>query len=365
MAISPTTEGFRVAFRRPSLTLAEISWRWTAGATTAALVAFGLVEYLDTLPVTNGELLFLRTRQPYLVGEAIAHILRGSLNRVAMAGLLAAVLLVALWTIAASMGRIASVRGLLDYFRSDLAGSISAAGTTNDGERDAASTGPRNGVRASLPALLRLNFLRAAVALAAVLGFAGAFILAGFASPDANPRPTLAFFLFLPLAGLIWLAWSTLNWLLSLAGMFAVRDGDDAMGAIGAAVAFCRERTGAVFAVSAWTGLAHVGAFVAASTVASTPLGFVAVVPWRLVVAAVILVTLAYFALADWLYMARLAGYVCIAEMPEAVLAPAPSAPLPRLPSIGAPPVQTTPLQTTIDREEPILSDLPNLAVET
>lgn len=76
MAISPTAEGFRAASRRPSLTLAEIIWRWIVGATAVALFFFGLFEYLDTLPVTNGELLFLRTRHPYLVGEAIAHILR-------------------------------------------------------------------------------------------------------------------------------------------------------------------------------------------------------------------------------------------------------------------------------------------------
>ena len=27
-AISPTFEGFRAAFRRPSFTLAEMAWRW-------------------------------------------------------------------------------------------------------------------------------------------------------------------------------------------------------------------------------------------------------------------------------------------------------------------------------------------------
>jgi hypothetical protein len=84
------------------------------------------------------------------------------------------------------------------------------------------------------------------------------------------------------------------------------------------------------------------------------PLGFAAIVPLRLLVAFVIVVTLVYFALADWLYMARLAGYVCIAEMPEELLIE-----LPRQPK------STPPVQTTIDRDEPILSDLPNLAVET
>jgi hypothetical protein len=144
--------------------------------------------------------------------------------------------------------------------------------------------------------------------------------------------------------------------------MFAVRGSEDAVGAISAAVTFCRERTGAVFAVSTWTGLAHLVAFVGAATLASLPVGLAGALPWRLVVAAVFLVTMAYFAVADWLYMARLEGYVCIAEMPEALLPPAPR-PVP--PPVSAPPPTTTPVQTTIDRDEPILSDLPNLAVET
>jgi hypothetical protein len=352
MAISPTVEGFRAVFRRPSLTLAEIMWRWTAGATAAAVLSFGLVEYVGTLPVTNGELLLLRTRQPYFVSEAIAHILRGSLNRAVMAAILAAFLLGTLWMVAGSVGRIATVRALLDYFRSHVAGAGSAGGVRNDSEGKVAG----NLSAKSLSALVRLNFLRASVALAAVFGFVGAAILAGFASPDTDPRPALALFLFLPLAALIWLVWGALNWLLSLAGMFAVRDGEDAVGSISMAVTLCRERTGPAAAVSFWTGLAHVVAFVGATMVASMPLGFAAVVPWRLVVVAVVLVTLAYFVLADWLYMARLAGYVCIAETPEAAFAPLPPAPTP----ISAPPVETT-----IDRDERILSDVPNLAVET
>jgi hypothetical protein len=355
MPISPTAEGFRAAFRRPSLTLAEIAWRWIAGATAIATALFGLSEYLNTLPVTSRDLLFLRTRQPYLVAEAIAHIFRGSLSRVAIAGMVASLLLAVLWIVAGSFGRFATVRGLIDYFRG-ATGPASARGTdssTTDAEQDAASSASTSVAGLSpLRSLIGLNFLRVAVALASIFGIMGSSILAGFASPAANPQPGLAFMLFLPLAALVGLAWSVLNWLLSLAGMFAVRDGNDAVGAISAAVKFFREHLGAVFAVSSWTGLAHLVAFVAASTVGSMPLGFVAIIPWRLVVAAMIVVSLLYFALADWLYMARLAGYVCIAEMPEASLvakAPAP----PYLPPSAAPGVRTT-----IDRDEPILSDV-------
>ena len=210
MAISPTAEGFRAAFRQPSLTLGEITWRWLVGATATLVFFFGLYHYLDSLPVNQGELLFLRSRQPYLVSEAIAHILRGSLGRVVLSGLLATMLLGVLWMVAGAVGRIATVRALLDYFQQDVAGRISAASladagfTRGNGDANSredinlkiAEKSPAN----SFPALVRLNFLRVGVAIAAVVGVLGSSILAGFVSPDSNPRPGLAFLLFLPLA---------------------------------------------------------------------------------------------------------------------------------------------------------------------
>jgi len=373
--ISPTLEGFRAAFRRPSLTLAEISWRWTVGATGTALAAFSLLEYFDTLPVTGSDILLLRTRQPILIGQALGHIFHGSFPRIAMGGLVAALAVTVLWIFAASAGRATTVRSLIDYFADYFAErQKSTNGEALTPVTNLAAT-PRKGAR-PLGSLLRLNFLRAAVALAAILGLAGAVILvhvvsAGFSNsavaagvvsgnsaPPADPGAGIAFLLFFPLAGLIFFAWSTLNWVLSVAGIFAVRAGDarkDALGALSAAVTFCRERSGAIFAVSFWTGLAHLTVFVVATTVASMPLGLAQIVPVRFVLIGVILVSVAYFAVADWLYIARLAGYVCIAEMPKALLAPLPPAVLP------APPM----LYSTIDRDERILSDVPNLAVET
>jgi hypothetical protein len=348
--ISPTIEGFRASCRRPSLTLAEIAWRWTVGATAWALLGFGVIEYLNTLPVTNAELLLLRTRHPFLVGQAIAHILRGSLSRALMAGLLATLALAFLWIFAASVGRMATVRALLDFFSNRLVSDASAS----EPKVEKSENRSPNVVR-SFRSLIGLNFLRVAVALAAVAGFQGAAILAGFASPEADPQPGLAFLLFLPLAALTWLAWWVLNWLLSLAAIFGVRDSENTLGALSAAVTLCRERSGAVFAVTTWTVLAHVAAFVGATAFVSVPLAFLPAVPGRLVLAAVLLVTLAYFAGADWLYMVRLAGYVCIAEMPEMLPLPAPLPPTP----LPTPP----PVQSTIDRDELILSDM-QLATE-
>src|SRR3984893_9207570 len=112
---SPTLEGFRAAFRQPSLALAEIAWRWSVGATVCTLLGFSFFEYLDTLPVNNGELLFLGSRPPILISALRTDILRGSLTRVSMAALLAVLAVTVLWIFAASLGRAITVRALLNH----------------------------------------------------------------------------------------------------------------------------------------------------------------------------------------------------------------------------------------------------------
>ena len=351
--MSPSGEGFRATFRRPLLTFAEITWRWVVGATATVLFFFGLFEFLDTLPVTSGEQLFLRTRNPFLVSQALTHILRGSLSRGMISLILAAVLMALLWIISASVGRIATVGAMVEYFRERFAQSDEANAATSEPERDTA--GNISPGRQFL-SLVRLNFLRAVLAVAAVVGLIGAAVVAGSTSPAQHPRPALASLVFIPLAGVVCFVGYALNWLLSLAAVFTVRDGEDAIGSISEAVTLCRERTAAVLAVSTWIGLAHLVAFVGATTIVGFPLGLAGVLPWRLVALGVSVVTLSYFAVADWLYTARLAGYVCIAEMPEALLAP---------PPIETPSPAGPALETTIDRDEPILSDIPSLALET
>jgi hypothetical protein len=381
---SPTLEGFRAAFRQPSPALAEIAWRWSVGATACTLLGFSFFEYLNTLTVNGRELLFLRSRQPILISRAIAHILRGSLTRVSLAALLGASALTVLWIFAASLGRAITVGALLDHFSERFVpdSAPKSAPPTARGEACAPQPSEAEGNAIDSPAvrlaerrkrflpasLLALHFLRTAVTLAAWFALVGAAILAGFASTDRNPQPGLAFLFFLPLAALIGGLWLILNWVLSLAALFAVRNDNDnhqdTLSAISAAVALCRNRFGHVVAVSAWFGLAHIAAFMGASTVSSFSLGFVGVLPGRAVLATLAVLALIYFALVDWLYTARLAAYVCIAEMPDALFAPA--HPLPLAPPSAGPQFRpSAPLAASIDREERILSDVPKLAVQT
>jgi hypothetical protein len=324
---SPPLQGFRVIFSRPSFGLAEIAWRWSFAAAASFLLGFSFFEYLDTLPVSPSDLLLLQTAQPALISRAVQHIFRGSAWRVMETAAVLALTLGIAWVVVASLGRAATIRALLDHFH----------------ENNISKSSQPDRKQWRLRSLLMLNSFRFATTLAAIVGSLAAVLLGRAASAPDAPAPALL--IILTIALMIWLAWSTLNWFLSLAGIFVVADGEDTFGALGATVNLCRTRPGPVFAVGTWFGLAHIAAFAVASSVVAFPLGLASLLPGEVVLGGVLLITLLYFALADFLYVGRLGAYLAIIEMPPApaIIETAP----PTLPS------------SAIDASELILSDLP------
>jgi len=159
---SPTLEGFRVMFRRPSLGLAEISWRWSLGFATALLLFFSFVEYLDTLPVTAADLFLLRSRQPVLISRAIVHIFSGSAARVIAVSLVLIFAMALAWIGAASVGRAANLRALIDYFVQIHAADHLQSHSLVDGQG-----------RGPFGSLVGLNLFRVGVTLAAVVACVG------------------------------------------------------------------------------------------------------------------------------------------------------------------------------------------------
>jgi hypothetical protein len=323
---SPTLIGFKTAFSRPSFGLAEIAWRWSIGFAVASLLIFSGIEYLDSLPVTYRDELLFRTRQPALISRALSHIVHGSSLRLIVAGVLLAIASSAAWILLSSLGRAATVNGLLALLR-------------QDGE----DSGPYR-----LRSLVGINFLRLAVTLAAAVGCISAVLLGGAVSPSDNPSPGSATLICLFVVMLIVLAWSVLNWFLSLAAVFVVADGRDTFASIAASVGFCRDHLGFLFAANIWFGLAHLVAFSIASSAVAFPLAFAGLLPKAVVLGGMLLVVLLYFAVVDFLYVGKLAAHIAILLEPKAVL-------LEEL--VG-------PFTVGIDRTELILSDLPNLIPE-
>jgi hypothetical protein len=338
---SPTLEGFRAIFRHPSFGLAEIAWRWSFGTATSLLIVFSFFEYLDTLPVSNGDLLLLRTSQPVLISRAVLHIFRGSTFRAVEAAIVLVLTLGVAWVVVASLARAATIKALLTYFHES---EISTLEHKREGNWH-------------LRSLFALNLFRFGTTLAAAVGFLAAVLLGGAVSRPTDPSPGSALLIFLTVTMLVWFAWSTLNWFLSLAAIFVVAEGKDTFGAIAAAVDLCRTRAGSVFAAGTWFGLAHLMAFVVATSIVAFPLGFAAILPTGVVLGGVLLVSLIYFAITDFLYVGRLAAYVAIVEMPESSVS---AATVPPLSTHGSPyfepSIQSSP---AVDPSELILSDVP------
>ena len=337
---SPTLEGFRAMLLRPSVGLAEIAWRWSFGAACVTLLVVSAIEYLETLPVGPGDLLLLRTRQPLLVWQALARIFSGSALRAVETLVALAVAFSMAWLCLASLGRAATLRALLLHFR--------------QGQSPRLADGDRARLRRSdLPALFGLNFLRLAATLAAVAGGLATFWVGGAVSSVEGSPPAAAFLICLSVFVLVGWAWSVVNWFLSVAAVFVVAEARDSFAAMASTIDLVRHRSRSVFAAGVWFGLAHVTAFVAATSIVMFPLGLAAFLPRSAVLAGAVLVTLLYFAAVDFLYIGRLAAYVGILELPAAPAVA--SAILPRPGNSPDSAERTRP--AAVDPDELILSD--------
>ncbi len=315
---SPINDGFRRAFREPAIVLAEIAWRWIFGLAVLTLVAGSLFAYLATLPVSKFELLALRGHPRWLIVDAIGHVLYGS-PRLVMAAVIILPAIFVLWVAAATVGRAATLKALL-----------------------------RREGRVALSPQLGLNFLRASVTLASLIGYLGAAILAGRAAAgpyDVSPGVFLLVFVVLGTA--VAIVRSRVNWFLCLGAIPAARDGCDTFTAIGEAAALFRRHPGRFAGAGAVFGTIHGVLFAFCTVVCLLALSLAGRVPPAATLFLLAVITLAYFAAVDFLYVARLAAHVAIGEsdrtpppvavVPES-LPPAPEPPpMPDLPPVSEP----------------------------
>jgi hypothetical protein len=297
---TPIRDGFRLVTRQPSLVLGEIIWRWCFGAAFWVLLVLSFSEYLRSLPVSNLDWLMWKSGIPPLMSEAFGNTIKGSGYKLLR---IATVLLPAyavLWTFSASFGRAASLRSLIP------------------------DSAPR------LRTLLGINFLRAALALAAIIGLIGAFGLATRAYaprlPEVLPHPGRATAVVVCLGGFVWLVWSIGNWILGLATVNA-SSGQNTLGSVAAALRETSNRIGRYVGIGAAFGALHLLAFAICTWLVFMALSTASLLPGKVVVALLAVVTLAYFAVADFLYIARLASYVSLRFPVEAMTLSGPEKP--------------------------------------
>ena len=325
-SFSPIAAGFRLIFRRPAIVFAEIAWRWSFAAAAGVLGAMFLIEYLESLPVNSLDRLLLASNQPVFVSRALHRIFEGSGLRITEAGMVLFIGLALAWIVVASLGRFAILDSLLEEFQ----------------------IAPARPLRRSWASLVALNTLRFVLGLATVIAAAGAALVASSGWASSNLRPAEAVRLFGLLLFLIAVSWIALNWLLSLAAIFPVAEQGTAFDGIGSVLGLIEGRTGPLVLIGLLFGGLHVGLFIAATAiglsilVAARPLGSGVVIFLELVVIA------AYAAVADFLYVSRLAAYVGLLRQEDIATAE-------KGPANGFGPDT----RSRIDPDELILSDVP------
>jgi hypothetical protein len=281
---NPITQGLRIVTRDPAIFLVEILWRWSFAVLACLLVVAIGLTLLGPLHIGNHWDTAWRSRDLQRMGQVVLAVLLLLGVKVIMTVAIAVPLAIAfLWSVLSALGRFVTLKRL-------------RAGLTSLRFRS----------------ILTLQLLRGFVGwLSLVLLFAATFGEALIASRGPKPDLLLYYLMMLPSVILISAFWLTLNWYLSLAAIFG-REGQSFRGAFrqachtvrlqrsdfaGTGFVFILFRTVALLIATAICGLTS-------GMAGSSAQGYFVLL---------MIVSLAYFAVADFLYMARMAAYLALA----------------------------------------------------
>jgi hypothetical protein len=272
-------EGFLEVIRDPALLLIEIGWRWTFGAIAILVFTASAFFLLGSVNFDPHRLESLNALNPWQLAQTLASLL-ASVSRVLFrVAAFASLLLAVCWTALSAFGRYATLA------------------------RPALAPG------ASLRACFAISAARAFAAIAAILAWISAGLCAGMIGAVSTANETLPITLMslailLPALVVIVGVWSALNWYLSLAPLFPDKGW---RGSVAGGWKFARSSRDQVLEISIVTGILRGGLFVVAlllclavSAVITNP---------RVSIADLVAISLLYFLIADFIYVARLAAY--------------------------------------------------------
>jgi hypothetical protein len=280
---NPITQGLRTVARDPAIFLVEILWRWSF-ALLACLLVIGVgLMLLGPLHVGHRWDMAVRTRDPQRMTQLLVTVLLILGMKAVVAALAIPVAIAFLWSIFSALGRFVTIRRL-------------RVGLTS----------------LRFPSILALQFLRGFASwFCFVLFFGATFGEALIASRGPKPDLLLYYLMVMPSVVVISAFWLTVNWYLSLAAFFG-REGQGFRGALREARQTIRQQrsdfagTGLVFL------LFRTIILLVAVAICGLASGMEGTAPQSYFVLLVV-VSLAYCAIADFLYMARMAAYLALA----------------------------------------------------
>ena len=281
---NPITQGLRAVTRDPATFLVEILWRWSFAILACLLVAGVGVMLLGPLHIGHAWDTAWQSRDPQRMGQLVlAILLLLGIKVIVITAVVLPLTIALLWSILSALGRFVTVRRL-------------RVGLTSLRFRS----------------IFALQLLRAFVGwFSVVLLFAATFGEALVATRGSKPDLLLYYLMMMPSVVLISAFWLTVNWYLSLAAIFG-RAGQSFRGALRQARQTIRQQrsdfagTGFVFL------LFRVVILLIATAICGLTSGMVGSSP-QSYFTLLMIVSLAYFAIADFLYMARMAAYLALA----------------------------------------------------
>ena len=268
-------EGVREIGRDPALLLTEIGWRWSFGAIAILVAAVSIFLILDSVSIDPRRLQTMAALNPLQLAQSIAEGIASVGSVLWHVAVAAGLLLTVIWVLISALGRYATLA------------------------RPALKPG------ASLQVCFVVSVIRAMLALA---GIAAWFVAGMFAAmlgpatmhsgaPNFGVMSTVLLLGFLVIVGV----WSTSNWFLSF---LPLRTEPSWTQCLLSTLSFIRSRRDELLEVSVVNGILRAGLFVVA-VLLSVAVSSVITNP-RILVADLLAISLLYFLVADFLYLARL-----------------------------------------------------------
>ncbi len=293
MTADANREGFRILRRNPALFPMEFLWRWSFGLGLLALLFFASARLRQAVLLSDADQLAFNGQDPFAIAAAARDLLASVMPPLLRILQPAACVATALWIVFATLGRGIITRIIMRRLAADSALPIAL---------DAPVLG----------SFAILNFARVLMLLILVTGYLGGELIAELAS---GPEPNVLAFALIVLASLAaaTVLWSYVNWVLSLAPIFVVRDTLSPLDAVAAAIGFVRRNRLRLTAIALWNGtLRGVAATViSVAGVFTVSLRF-ALPPWA-ITALLALETLLYLIVSDIFLLARFAAYASVA----------------------------------------------------
>jgi hypothetical protein len=303
--------GFSAIFRDPLVYVAEVAWRWTYGVASALLIAYGVLLFLNSLPVSDRDAFGLSGIIPGLFVEALANIFRGSGPKMLRIAAMLLAGLGLLWFLAASLGRAATLGSLLNK-------------------------------RPRLQSIFGLHSMRLLVGAAAWIAYFGALAIAFNASRIAGGEeinPSKFYLIFLVLSIVVSTAWSSASWYLSLGPILAARNETSIFDSLYDAAALVRRRGAQFTWVGIVFGVLRTIVWFTAFFFFMTMLSIAMQAPPAVGFAVILLFVAAYSVVSNFLYLARMNSYLRIMDWDEEerLRPPEPMPPPPPSPLLQSP----------------------------